>query len=528
MEYGKDEVEQFGTSLRMVAKTSFIVFIGIFVSKLFTYIYRIIVAREFGPETYGVFSLAIVISGWFIAISALGLSEGLLRYIPLYRAKNDVNRVRYVFKIALVTLTISSIIAGAILFFCSEFIALTIFKNQDLIFFLKVSSIIVPATLISSPFLGTIRAYEKISLHSLIFNIFQMLTKTMLLIILIIIGLGKDAIIISYTLGMIALLAFSYLACKYTIPEVFEKVKLNKKQKRKVRVQLFNYSIPLLFSSFILILFYWIDTFSIGYYKSAIEVGFYNAAVPIAMLLAITPELFMQLFYPLINKEYSRGNNVLIKELSKQVTKWIFVINLPIFILLIMFPGAALNILFGPEYLVAENALRILVVGSLISSVFIVSTQLISMIGKSKLVLLNMTLAFVLNFLLNSVLVPMERIWFIENSAGINGAAIATVISILFLNALFFIQSKKYLQFIFLRRKMLNIFLASIIPLASLIYLKELIQINMLSLTLMVIIFGIFYIALVILFGGLDKNDFMIINSMKNRFFKGIGKFKSG
>ncbi len=62
---------EINTGLKMLAKSSMIVLIGIFLSKLFTYIYRIVIARYFGPEVYGVFSLALIILGFFIAFSSL-------------------------------------------------------------------------------------------------------------------------------------------------------------------------------------------------------------------------------------------------------------------------------------------------------------------------------------------------------------------------------------------------------------------------------------------------------------------------
>ena len=83
----KEENEIFNSSLRRVAKSSFIVFFGIIFSKLITFIYRVIIAKNLGPEPYGLFSLAFIISSIFIAISCFGLHEGVLRYVSFYRGK---------------------------------------------------------------------------------------------------------------------------------------------------------------------------------------------------------------------------------------------------------------------------------------------------------------------------------------------------------------------------------------------------------------------------------------------------------
>ena len=74
-------------SLKLIAKSSIIILCGIFISKLLTYIYRIIIARTFGPEIYGVFSLILMIVGILTPIINLGLNEGLLRFISLSRGK---------------------------------------------------------------------------------------------------------------------------------------------------------------------------------------------------------------------------------------------------------------------------------------------------------------------------------------------------------------------------------------------------------------------------------------------------------
>jgi O-antigen/teichoic acid export membrane protein len=54
------ENKKLNSSLRSIARSSVIVFIGIIISKILTYVYKIIIAREFGPKVYGLFSLAIM------------------------------------------------------------------------------------------------------------------------------------------------------------------------------------------------------------------------------------------------------------------------------------------------------------------------------------------------------------------------------------------------------------------------------------------------------------------------------------
>jgi len=158
-------------SLKLIAKTSFVVLIGIIISKLSLYIYRVIIARYYGPEVYGLFSLALMILNLFVAISALGLSEGILRYVPLYRSKSDFSKIKKLFKITNYISLFSSIFFAVILFFSAKFISVNIFHNQDLTIFIKIAGLILPFYVLSGLYLSLIRAFEMINLYSFLINI---------------------------------------------------------------------------------------------------------------------------------------------------------------------------------------------------------------------------------------------------------------------------------------------------------------------------------------------------------------------
>lgn len=514
----KETDKKLEKSLKAIVKTSILVSILLIISKIFVYLYKVIIARFFGPEIYGIFSLSSTVIGLFIVFASLGLSEGLLRFVALYRGKNKTSEIKHIVGFTLRTLIFSSIIAGILLFFLAEFISVNIFHNTDLIFFLKVFTIIIPLAVLSYALLAVVRAYEKIGWYLFISSVARNGLEVVFILIFIFIGVGKSSVVFSYVISFLGMFLLSYVIFKQNVLSLFNKVSIKKNKKRKITKDLLEYSLPLTLSTFIFMLFAWIDIFTIGFFKTTTEVGFYNAAVPIAMLLTVIPELFMKLFFPLINKEYSRKNFTLIKELSKQVGKWIFLINFPILILLLIFPGAALSTLFGPDYVVASTALRLLSIGFFASTgIGAISLRLISMTGRSKLILINTSIATVLNTILNMILVPMEKIWFIDNSSGLNGAAIATLISLFFIAGLFILQSFYYLSILPVRRTIWKIILATILPTLLLIFLIARINITLVTLIILSSFFILFYTMSILLLKALDRNDLIIIDSIKNK-----------
>jgi len=516
----KKEDLRLDSSLRLLFKTSLFVFMALVISKVLSYAYRIIIAKYFGPEIYGLFSLATIIIYWFVIFALLGLSEGAIRFIALYRGKRQIKSIRYLFRISSAILIFSSIIAATVLFLLADFISLSIFNNPSLIIFLKVLSFVIPSWVFSILFFSIINAFEKVKASVFFNHIIQNAIKVIAIILLIFLGIGTNSIIFSTFLAIFITFLLAYFYCKNKLAEIFVKSYLDRKEKSKILNPFISYSWPVMFLSIITIIFYWIDSFLLGYLKTATEVGYYNAAVPIALLLAFAPELFLNLLFPIITKDYAKKKFNLIKETTKQIAKWIFIINIPLLLLIIVFPEAIINILFGAEYLVAANALRILSFGGLVSSLFVISNNLLSMIGKSRLILFDIVLATAINIILNWILIPLPFIFGLDNSLGLNGAAIATVISVVIFNLLFVIQAGHYTSIIPLRRKMLNVFLISLIPLAFLLIIRKLISINALSIILLTIFFFALYFFLLLILRAFDRNDLMIIKSLQQKIHK--------
>lgn len=507
----KKESDNLDNSLKLLAKTSLMIFIILIFSKIMVYVYRIIIARYFGPEIYGLLSLSLMILGWFAAFSSFGLYEGVLRYTSFYRGKKEFQKIGYLFKFSIKILIFSSIFSGILLFFLSEFISIKIFHNSNLIIFLRISSFIIPFYLLSNVFLAAIQAFEKIKAYTIILDFIQHLIKIFLLVFFILINLNFSAVIVSYVSGILAIFLISFFYCKYKLPSLFEKYSLTAKEKSKIKREVLSYSWPLFFVIIVDSIFPWIDFFAIGYFKGVSEVGFYSAAVSIAYLLIFLPPLFLRLFFPMLTRYFSAKDINLMRELSKQIEKWIFIVNLPFFILMVLFPGVFINFLFGSRYLVAENSLRFLAIGYLFFSMTLVSHNLLSIIGKTKIIFIDLILVSILNIILNILLVPKYSL---------DGAAFSTMISQIILSFLIFFQVRHYVLIIPLRRKMFSVVISSIIPTFLLIYINQFVSVTLLTVFIQGTLFILLYLFFIFVTKSLDRNDLMILNYVKKSLFR--------
>jgi O-antigen/teichoic acid export membrane protein len=500
--------------LKLLAKTSFFVFISIILSKIFSYGYKIVIARTMGAEIYGLFSLAIILIGFFITFASLGLIDGLLRYIPFYRGKKELKKVKFLVKTCFVVLLITSILSFILLFTLSEFISIHIFKNPDLIYYLKILSLVVPFTIISSIFLTIIRSFERATSYSFLTNVLQNGLKFLLLILFIFMGLKTNALLFSYLFAFIGLCMVSYFVARTHLKKVFKEKELKSNEKRIIFKELLSYSWPLIFVGVLYTLFYWIDSLMIGYFKTVSDVGLYNATLTVISLFSIAQSLFVQLFIPLVSKKFSQNKLTLIKQLTQQITKWIYLLNLPIFVMIFLFPGVVINFFFGSEFIIAQTSLRILALGGLFAGFLGVLTGLVNIQGSTKIILKDFIAFSVLNVILNILLIPKY---------GINGAAIATTISWVLFTTILFAQVKTKLGFFALRKVIIKITLVMLLPLLILLSIDKMIVPTMSNLVLTGLIFLLSYFSLLLITRCLDKDDLMIIKSITSKIW-GIPK----
>lgn len=495
----------FNSSLKILVKSSIWVFIGVILSKILGYAYRIIVARYYGPEVYGLLALSLTILGWFTLFSLLGFDSGVLRFLSFYRAKKDERKASYIVKFSLSLLLITGIAAGILLFVFSDLIAEKIFSNPQLSIFLKLFGLTIPFTSVKTVFFPLMQVYGKSGWVLFASKVLDPLAKVIILAALIFLGVNSISVPASFLIATLIVSLFAYLFSKISFKQFF---KIKPRKDKQLVKNIFAYSWPLVFFSVSMFLLHQEDSFMLGILKSVEDVGFYNAAVPISLLLMTSVSLFSFMFLPVITQHYAKGNKEIVRQLSQQTGKWVYMLSLPLFALLIIFPGVFIKILFGEEYLIAINALRFLSIGAMFAGLFDISKQLLSMKGKSKLILKDILFVLGLNTVLNLILIPPY---------GITGAAIATMISLISLSLLFAFQSWKLLGIVPLRRKMINITFVALIPTGLSLLIKQFIEINLFSLIVLGILFISLYVLLILLTGCLDKNDNLILNLIKEK-----------
>jgi O-antigen/teichoic acid export membrane protein len=154
------------------------------------------------------------------------------------------------------------------------------------------------------------------------------------------------------------------------------------------------------------------------------SVGLYAAAIRITepisyMLMALNSALA-----PTVSDLYSRHNMAELQSVVTSSARVALGITLPIVLMLVLF-GDKVLLIFGESFVQALPAVRILVVGELLSVMIGSVGVLLSMTRYARYVTVGVAVSLIVNLLLNIIFIPM---W------GITGAAFAKAMSIITLN----------------------------------------------------------------------------------------------
>ncbi|MHA1344467.1 MAG: flippase [Promethearchaeota archaeon] len=409
--------ENLESSLKIIAKGTGVIFIGLIIGQLFGIINQSLMGRFLQPEKYGLFSLGLSLITMFTIFATFGLGSGLAQYIPYNIIKNRKERVISAVEFSLKYCFGVSIFISVIIFILSSRIAIKIFHNSDLIIVIKILCIALPFTAFSRLAENFPRGFKEPKYKVYYQDILMKIIRITIFIVGIILGYKIYAALFAYICATIFVsFGYIYILYKKFIPL------LNCKNKDKSAAKdLISISLPLFFAGITLLLMGHTDRIILGIYMSPADIGIYVASFTIASLMNFFFNSFRYIFLPVISEYSAREDISGMHILFFSVTKWIFLFTLPVVGYLFFYSKNLISLIYGKHFISASSALIILSMGIAMNGLTGMTGEILVAIKKTKLNLLCEIIGLISNIGLNIILIPKY---------GIIGAAIGTSISI--------------------------------------------------------------------------------------------------
>lgn len=398
-----------------------------FVIKMFgmlsAYIFTYLVTSNFGAEAWGIFSLALAVLIISSIVGMFGTDIASMRLISKFITHNDQGNIVFLYRKVIFIVLILSFSIGLLIYQLSDFIALVIFSNSDLIPAVKMFAFgVLPFSIIGVNS-QNFRALKQIGKYSFFSQVARYFFSAILISVIIYFGLSivLDALqavfVFSISLYLAAILsttAWLYQLKKYRNTPIINRLKTK---------ELFSYSLPQIPTTAMVFINGWLDGIMLGIFGSEFIVGIYNVTLKVANVLKIPSLAMNAISGAQISRAYYENDYRKIQNVSVKSTKVIFFTVLPALIILIIFRQSILKI-FGEEFVQAQNALILLAGGFFISSYIGPVGQILTMSGKQKYINVIQIITVFANILINIWLIP---------KFGFMGAAIAATFSNVFL-----------------------------------------------------------------------------------------------
>jgi O-antigen/teichoic acid export membrane protein len=401
---------------------SMIVLIGNIIGKVLSLFMMFIFSRFLGAQTYGDYIFVMSFIYMIVLVPQLGINTGLISFLSR-KTIDDVSKQSYVSFSFLITFVAGIILYGIVLSF-DEFILQTVLGNFDekqLFYFLTPLIVLFPLQRLS---VSVLLAHKQFKYSTIIKDLVVPLVR---LIVVVIIVLGFEKL--DYSAMITSIYIFTITVFVILFVKVFKEGYIGRLKKDTNHLALLKYSLPLFFTGIIIVLADNIDKYMIGMIIGTKDIGVYLVAVQVGILSMYALGPITTVLAPSISEMYHDRKFIELNMVYKTISKWMVMIALIVAGFIVVYPKDILS-LFGSEFIDGYNVLIAFAMGYVVISLFGPVGTINAMVGNQKQHLIANIISIVFNLVANWILIPL---------IGINGAAIATILSIVLRNLIDYI-----------------------------------------------------------------------------------------
>ncbi len=394
------------------------------------FVFRVIVARFYGPEKFGLLEMANTIFSVAAIASLLGIHAGVSRYISIYEERSEFGKLKGYLKFIFKIPAILSVIVSILLFILAPKINSFFNFPQEFVIFLRIISLAVPLQAVNKIIYEIFFAKKKVLIQNIVYNIVEKVVLLIGIISVIFLKLNFVYVIAVIFLSQLAAFLFNFGYLKFKIH-----FKVEENSIYSYRSWL-AFSIPLFFVNMSAFLINWTDNIVIGKFLTSAELGIYATCFSLASFLLFFQISFAGIFMPLVSRAYARDDKKELELSYQKAQNWAFGLALPFALFFIFFAKDLLVGVYGKEFSSGAIPLVILTVGLLFNVYTGMNISLLKVVKKTIFLFkIRITIA-ILNIIFCILLVKI---------IGVVGAAVSTAAAIIMEQAVCFIKSKKYI-----------------------------------------------------------------------------------
>ena len=367
-----------------VARGSFIIMVSRLIVTALGVVYTIAVARLLGAEGYGVVSVGLALVSVLIIAGSFGVFESIVRHVSKYAALKRFMTIRRVLRISFRYLLISALGFSLALLVLAGPIATYIYHDPGLTNTFRAVALILFIWIIFKGFQSIFQGFQRMR-YILFTQVAYAALRIPIAIALISAGFFATGALLGTAGGLIVAGAFSF---SFLIPKVLSGGKPRAAvgdleiDDHILSKEVLSFAVPTWLGSFAIILLTYFGTLLLGYVVSMQEVGYYSAAFYISIFLVALPGVITTALFPALSEQWTLGNKKNFALAVRTAIKLIFTLLIPLTVGMMIFSEFTLTLLYGREFVVGANVLRVLLITMLFRALSSINYSIFSGIGR--------------------------------------------------------------------------------------------------------------------------------------------------
>lgn len=487
-------------SRKVLVRNSALIAGGAILGNVISLLFRLIIAREYGPNSFGIFSIGFMLVSVMTTVALLGFPAGVTKYVSEYRSRGEYELALTVIGVCLSISLFLSTILMFILTIGSHTIAQDVLNSSNSGKFIQWFAFQIPANtiiILTAAFaLGHERGGVQVAIK-------EVVPKTLLLIFTIgvifiggsIFKVGIGYVAARWVAAIIGMIVVCIFISRRNLPNISIQNPISESK------SLIIYSTPLLFTSFTGLFLNWVDTFFVSFYMTNSDVGIYQTAFLLGSSLNVFSTAISTSLFPNFSALLSEGRTSEISQRYTEGIRWGLIITTAPFLYLLVFPDVSLGILFGFEYSSAALPLSVILIGQFSAISFGPATSILKSSDNTTFIFKTYIVAAIVNIVSNVVLIP--RI-------GIVGAAVGTSAATFSQSGMLFLKSQSILNINLPIRTLLQVISIGGISGISLSFIFPTIN-SPIQFLLSILIFSLIYLIFATITGMVKRRDLSMI-----------------
>lgn len=487
-----------------------VVFVGLVLQLGLGFLARIVIARWLGKVDYGGVALGVTILNTAAILVVIGFDTGVGRFLPRYDGAEErrgvlVSAFQLVVPLSLAVGLAVAILAGPI--------ATHAFHNPSLTPIVRTFGLAVPLAAFVRLTVGSIRGMKQSVPRVYIQNVGLPLSRFALIAAVLFAGYRAAGVAWAYAgaYGVATLLSVYYLRRHTPL--------FSGQPARSMHRSLLAFSAPIVVTTTMNTMLQNVDIFILGYFASTGDVGIYTVVYPLASLLTTMLMAFGFVFMPTISELDSAGDVSEMRRTYGLISKWTCTTTLPLFLIVVSFPALLVRSTFGPEFTAGSVALTVLAVGFFTQGAIGPCGDMLTAIGRTRLVMYDNLSVTAVNVVLNLLLIP--RYSYV-------GAAVATTAGFVLMNTLYLVQLYRETGAHPFRGPLLRPALAGV-ALWGALYLgvTSVFGVSVPVCIALVAVFYPLYAVAVLRFGGIEAEEVSLLGTLEERIGLDLGGIRT-